>query len=68
MGAKRGRAWTMERASVSVPGKTRPRSNKYRAPPADTSRRPPAGQRQKAWVGGYTKGNGTTVSGHYRRV
>jgi hypothetical protein len=65
---KRGKAWKLERASVTLRGKARPRSNKYRPPPADASPRPPPGQRQKAWVGGYTKGNGTTVKGHYRRI
>lgn len=68
MGAKRGRAWKMERASVTLKGRSRPRSNKYRPRPADTSRRPAPGRRQKAWVGGYTKANGTKVRGHYRSI
>ncbi|QEG26101.1 hypothetical protein GobsT_08360 [Gemmata obscuriglobus] len=60
----KGRAWKMERASVSVPGKSRPRSNKYSG--GDADQRPAPGARQQVWVGGYTRADGTKVEGHYR--
>ncbi|MDY3559649.1 hypothetical protein R5W23_000660 [Gemmata sp. JC673] len=60
----KGRAWKMERASVSVPGKSRPRSNKYSD--GDADQRPAPGTREQVWVGGYTRANGTKVEGHYR--
>jgi hypothetical protein len=66
MPAARGRAWKMERASVKVPGKNRPRSNKYSA--SDSSRRPPVGTRQRVWVGGYTRADGRQVQGYYRSL
>ena len=28
--------------------------------------KPASGERQRAWVGGYTKKDGTRVEGHYR--
>jgi hypothetical protein len=49
----KGRAWKLERASVSVPGKSRPRSNKYSG--GDASKKPAPGTRQQIWVGGYTR-------------
>lgn len=61
---KGGGSWKNERASVNRPGKSRPRSNKYR-PKADSSKRPAAGTRKKFWRGGYTKKDGTKVRGHY---
>jgi hypothetical protein len=64
MANKQGRAWKMERASVSVKGESRPRSNKYSA--SDNDKKPAAGSRQKVWVGGYTKADGTEVHGYYR--
>ena len=64
MATSKGRSWKLERASVSVPGKTRPRSNKYSG--GDNSRRPEPGSRSRVWVGGYTRADGTTVNGHYR--
>ncbi len=62
--AKSGRAWKMERASVSVPGKSRPRSNKYSGTDADE--KPAPGTRVQVWVGGYTRADGTKIKGHYR--
>ena len=66
--AKKGRAWKMERASVSVKGKNRARSNKYRkSTNADPTSAPKPGTRKKFWVGGYHKKDGTYVRGHYRK-
>ena len=64
MAASKGRAWKMERASVTVAGKSRPRSNKYGG--GDASKTPAPGSRQKVWIGGYTKADGTKIEGHYR--
>ena len=64
MPAKSGRAWTMERASVSRSNESRPRPNKYSG--SDSGKKPAAGQRQRVWVGGYTRQDGTHVSGYYR--
>jgi len=64
MATKSGRAWKLERASVSVNGKTRPRSNKYSG--GDTGKKPAVGSRSRVWVGGYTKTDGTKVAGDYR--
>jgi hypothetical protein len=66
MAAKSGRAWKLERASVDERGKKRPRSNKYVE--SDGDERPAAGARDRAWVGGYTRSDGTQVRGHYRAV
>jgi hypothetical protein len=66
MAAKRGQSWKMERASVTTSGKTRPRSNKYAK--SDTGQRPRSGSRQRVWIGGYTKGDGTRVRGYYRSL
>jgi len=63
---KSGRAWKLERASVTVAGKSRPRSNKYSGGDSDT--RPGVGEREKVWVGGYTRQDGRKVSGHYRSL
>lgn len=57
-------SWKLERASVSVPGKTRPRSNKYSG--GDSSKKPAPGTRERVWVGGYTRADGTKVQGYYR--
>ena len=59
-----GRAWKMERASVSKRGSSRARSNKYSK--SDTSERPEAGSRARVWIGGYTRADGTRVAGYYR--
>jgi hypothetical protein len=64
MATKKGRSWKLERASVDTRGKSRPRSNKYSG--SDTSKKPAAGTRQRTWVGGYVKADGTHVSGYYR--
>jgi hypothetical protein len=64
MPASKGRSWKVERASVSKAGASRPRSNKYSG--SDSKRRPAAGSRERVWVGGYTKADGTKVSGYYR--
>ena len=64
MATKNGRAWKLERASVTVPGKTRPRSNKYSG--GDPGKKPEPGSRERVWVGGYTRADGTKVAGHYR--
>ena len=63
MTTARGRSWTLERATVHIPGKTRPRSNKYSA--SDSHPMPPPGTRKWFWVGGYTRSDGTHVRGHY---
>jgi hypothetical protein len=59
-----GRSWKLERASVTVAGKSRPRSNKYSG--GDSGKAPPAGSRERVWVGGYTRADGTKVQGYYR--
>lgn len=64
MSANSKRAWKMERASVTVPGKARPRSNKYSG--GDSSKMPAPGSREKVWVGGYTRADGSKVKGYYR--
>ena len=61
-----GRSWKLERASVDQPSKERPRSNKYSK--SDSDERPAAGDRERAWVGGYTRSDGTQVRGHYRSI
>lgn len=66
MPAKSGRAWKLERASVRVAGKSRPRSNKYSG--GDSGTKPGPGERERVWVGGYTKTDGTKVSGYYRAI
>ena len=53
MAQKAGRSWKMERASVNERGKESPRSNKYSH--SDTSEKPASGERERAWVGGYTR-------------
>ncbi len=66
MANRRGRAWKTERASVDVERRKRPRSNKYSD--SDSKKAPPAGSRERAWVGGYVRGDGTKVQGYYRAV
>jgi len=63
MANKSGRAWKLERASVNGKG-SRPRSNKYSA--SDADRKPAPGSREKIWVGGYTRSDGSEVQGYYR--
>jgi hypothetical protein len=62
MANAKGRAWKMERASVSTGGKTR--SNKYSG--SDSHKKPAAGSRDQVWVGGYERADGTRIKGHYR--
>lgn len=64
--ATKSASWKMERASVNRPGKTRPRSNKYSK--SDKSKKPAVGERERCWVGGYTRADGTTVAGYYRTI
>jgi hypothetical protein len=64
MATSKGRTWKNERASVTVGGKNRPRSNKYSK--SDSHTRPGAGSRDRVWVGGYTRADGSKVSGYYR--
>jgi hypothetical protein len=64
MATKSGRTWKLERASVSTQGKSRPRSNKYSG--GDTGKKPGPGERDRVWVGGYTRKDGTKVAGYYR--
>jgi len=56
----------MERASVTVGNRSRPRSNKYSR--SDTSRRPKPGTRERVWVGAYTRRDGQKVAGYYRSI
>jgi hypothetical protein len=62
---KKRRSWKAERASVSVQGKSRPRSNKYSK---SDSQSKPAETRERVWVGGYTRSDGAQVKGHYRSL
>lgn len=64
MATAKGRSWKLERASVHKNGKSRPRSNKYSGGDSDT--RPAPGERERVWVGGYTRADGSKVHGHYR--
>lgn len=62
MATKAVRAWKLERASVTRDGKSR--SNKYSG--GDSKSEPGPGERQRIWVGGYTKKDGTRIEGYYR--
>ncbi len=62
---KSGRAWKMERASVNARGRKRSKSNKY-LKESDQDKRPASGERERVWVGGYTRSDGTEVEGYYR--
>jgi hypothetical protein len=64
MATSKGRSWKLERASVTVKGQSRPRSNKYSG--GDSSEKPAPGSRERVWVGGYTRADGSKVSGYYR--
>lgn len=59
-------SWKMERASVTVAGKSRPRSNKYSG--SDGDEKPGSGERRRVWVGGYERSDGVKVAGHYRAL
>jgi hypothetical protein len=65
--AKSGRAWKLERASVKKKGNARPKSNKF-SPTGDKSKKPAPGSRGRAWVGGYTRADGSEVKGYYRQI
>jgi len=56
------RPWKLERTGVS--SNSRSRSNKYSG--GDTTKRPAPGSRDRVWVGGYTRADGSKVKGHYR--
>ena len=60
------KAWTMERASVTAAGEDRPHSNNYSGNAGD--QRPEPGTRERVWVGGYRRSDGTKVRGHYRSL
>lgn len=64
MAESKSRSWKMERASVSVNAKSRPRSNKYAK--SDTDAKPAPRSRHRVWVGAYERSDGTKVPGHYR--
>lgn len=64
MARKTDGAWKLERASVTVKSKDRPRSNKYSD--SDSSKKPVPGSRSRIWVGGYDRSDGTHVEGYYR--
>jgi hypothetical protein len=64
MPSKRDRAWKLERSSVYVAGKSRPRSNKYSA--SDSDEKPAPGTRARVWVGGYVRSDGKKGRGHFR--
>jgi hypothetical protein len=66
MAKTKSRSWKLERASVSLSGKSRPRSNKYSK--SDTTKKPAAGSRSRVWVGGYKRADGSKVAGYYRGV
>jgi hypothetical protein len=66
MNRNKSTSWKMERASISMKGKARPHSNKYSA--SDRHAKPESGSRQRVWVGGYVKQDGTRVAGHYRSL
>ena len=53
-GTKSGRAWKLERTT----------GRKYSG--GDSKPEPAPGTRQKVWVSGYTRGDGTKVEGYYR--
>lgn len=62
--ATKSRSWKLERASVNKQGNVRPRSNKYSR--SDSDRKPASRARQRVWVGGYTRADGSRVHGYYR--
>jgi hypothetical protein len=64
MATAKGRAWKLERASVSRRGSERAKSNKYSK--SDSKPAPPPGSRERVWVGGYQRADGTKVAGYYR--
>lgn len=63
-GRTQEKSWKGERASVSHRGKERPRSNKFSG--SDKGEMPQPGERDRIWVGGYTRGDGRHVDGYFR--
>jgi hypothetical protein len=61
MANRSARSWKLERAHVH----RGERSNKYSG---GDERRTPRSGRSRAWVGGYTRADGTKVRGHYRAM
>ncbi len=61
-----GRAWKMERAAVNKKNQSRVKSNKFSS--NDKSKKPAPHSRQRTWVGGYTRADGTKVEGYYREI
>jgi hypothetical protein len=59
-----GRSWKLERARGGTQRKHR--SNKYSR--SDARARPAAGERERVWISGYTRSDGTRVQGHYRMM
>jgi hypothetical protein len=57
------RSWNMERASITRKGATRSDSNKYSH---SDSKQVATSGRERIWVGGYSRQNGTHVHGYYR--
>jgi hypothetical protein len=66
MARTKSRSWKNERASVTMQSKLRPRSNKYSR--SDSGEKPGRGSRQRIWVGGYSRADGSRVHGHYRSM
>ncbi len=65
MPTKSGRAWKQTRATVHRKGGAT-HSNKYSKHDTDHDRKPAPGTRERVWVGGYERADGTRVEGHYR--
>jgi len=55
MPTKAGRAWKQERTT----------GRKYAGGDDDTQ--PPPGERERFWVSGYTRADGTKVAGYYKK-
>lgn len=55
MPSAKGRAWKQERAT----------GRKYSG--GDADRQPAPGEREKFWVSGYTRADGRTVAGYWKR-
>ena len=64
--SKAGRAWKLDRASVHKQGQARPKSNKFSA--SDGDKKPAPGTRQRVWVGGYKRADGSKVEGYFRNT
>jgi hypothetical protein len=64
MASQKGRSWKLERAGVNRGSSGRSKSNKYSK--SDSKLRPAPHSREKVWVGGYKRADGTKVAGHFR--